>query len=164
MKVSFCVIAALFFISANALAQSSASDTFVGKIKVWAPITLNCTADMAFPDIVANVAVAGGLRTTDASPVPGGASGHNMTCTVTGQVGKQFRVTRPATPISFLVETDIKIDSIDYPSGGDLRTLTTSPYDFEVNGKLQAISAGAVPNAGDYETAALTISVAYNNI
>ncbi len=164
MKV-FLTLILMFFVSTGVFAQSSASDTFVGKIKVWNAMTLDCGADLAFPDIVANVAYAGGAVASNGSAmVPGGALGHNLSCTVGGKAGQKYSVTPPAGNLAFLVETDLVIDAFGFASGNHNRTIGGGGTDtFELFARMKEILASSVGAAGDYETASQTITVAYNN-
>lgn len=166
MKV-FLTLILMFFVSTGVFAQSSASDTFVGRVKVWEAVTLDCIADIAFPDIVANVAYGAGTIASNAvTPlVPGGALGHNLSCTVSGQPSAKYTVTPPAGNVSFLIETDLVIDAFGFAGGGNHnRTLDVNGDDtFALFARMREVTANAVSAAGDYETASLSVSIAYNN-
>ncbi len=159
MKVFLTIVLAVF-VSTGVYAQSSATDSFVGKIKVWAPLTLTCAAsDMVFPDIVANVAYAADtIISGGPAMIPGGALGNDIDCVVTGQAAKKYTVTLPATPIGFDdAGGKLKINGLS--AGGPQFTIGTN---FSVEGKLGELLANDVV-AGDYVTASQTISIAYTN-
>ncbi len=161
---SFLFLILAVFISGSVLAQSSASDTFVGKIKVWGAISVACIADFAFPDIVANVAYAdGSIKTDSAAQVPGGGLGHNLDCTVNGEPSRKYRLSiSPSANVPFNGDSDLYVVSFGTSTG--YRTLSAGGSDLpSIQAKLGGIAANAVSTPGDYETDPITITVEYYN-
>ncbi len=155
----FLVIIFLLTLSftGDVYSQSSSSDSLNSSVKIWAGISITCT-DVQFPDIVAGIGYAdSAIRSDHTSYVPGGANGHNASCTVTGETGKSYKAVLPTTPVNMTNGVSIiPITSFGCTIPGCISTIGNN---FEIASKLGQVEVS--DTAGDYQTSDLTIEVHY---